>query len=342
MQLKSFVAPFVGSTSRAALLGALFSLCACVDPRPPIADAGEPGPAARLPLPAGARGVALDPQLGYASTAVRGGLYWVTNGSDQAAFLVSSAGVIVIDAPPALAPAITAAVRAVTSQPITHLIYSHFHADHIGGASMISTTATVVAHSATKAALEAAADPHRPIPTVTFDDTYTLTVGDQTLELSYAGPSHVPGTIFIDAPAQRTLILIDIVWPGWVPFSALGEATNVGGYRAALERALTFDFDTYIGGHVGRVGTKADVQQTKAYVDDLFGEAAAALSAVDIQQVGAEIGYENAYALVDEWFRRMSKHCADPLVSRWGTVLGGADVFAESHCLAAIQHLRID
>jgi glyoxylase-like metal-dependent hydrolase (beta-lactamase superfamily II) len=322
MQVKSFVTTFAASTPRAALLGALISLCACVDMRAPAADAGEPGSVARLPVPAAARGVAIDQQLGYASTAVRGGLYWVTNGSDQAAFLVSSAGVIVIDAPPALAPSITAAVRAVTSQPITHLVYSHFHADHIGGASMISGTATVIAHSATKAALEAAADPRRPLPTVTFEDTYTLAVGDQTLELSYAGPSHVPGTIFIYAPAQRTLILVDIVWPGWVPFSALG--------------------DTFVGGHVGRVGTKADVQQTKAYVDDLFGEAGAALAAVSIQQVGAEIGYENVYALVDEWFRRMSKRCNDQLVSRWGTVLGGADVFGESHCLAAIQHLRID
>jgi hypothetical protein len=58
--------------------------------------------------------------------------------------------------------------------------------------------------------------------------------------------------------------------------------------------------------------------------------------------VGAEIGYGNPYALVEEWFHRMSRQCADRLVARWGNVLGGVDVFADSHCLAVIQHLRID
>jgi glyoxylase-like metal-dependent hydrolase (beta-lactamase superfamily II) len=326
----------------AAVVLLLLSI-ACTDKDLPApADGGDCRPTEHAPLPTGARGVPIDPQKGYALKEVRGGLYWVTNGSDQAAFLVATTGVIVIDAPPGLAVALNAAIRSVTDLPVTHLVYSHYHADHIGGASAISTTATVVAHSATKTALLAAADPKRPIPTVTFEDAYTLTVGNQTLQLSYAGPNHVAGNIFIYAPAQRTLILIDIVWPGWSPFLALGEAVNITGYRAALDRAMTFEFDTFIGGHVGRYGTKADVQQTKAFVDDLATEAGAALAAVSIQDVGAEVGFENPYVLVEEWFHRMAKRCADPLISRWSTVLGGADVFARSHCLAMIQHLRID
>jgi glyoxylase-like metal-dependent hydrolase (beta-lactamase superfamily II) len=316
---------------------------ACTDKTLPAPnDGGDCRPAEHAAIPDNARGVPIDPQKGYAVEQVRSGLYWVTNGSEQAAFLVATTGVIVIDAPPGLAVSLNAAIRSVTDLPVTHQIYSHYHADHIGGASMISTTATVIAHSATKAALVAAADPKRPIPTVTFDDAYTLTVGNQSLQLSYAGANHVAGNIFIYAPAQRTLILVDIVWPGWSPFLALGEATNITGYRAALDRALTFDFDIFIGGHVGRYGTKADVQQTKAFVDDLATEAAAALATVSIQEVGADVGFENPYVLVEEWFHRMSKRCADHLISRWSTVLGGTDVFAGSHCLAMIQHLRID
>jgi glyoxylase-like metal-dependent hydrolase (beta-lactamase superfamily II) len=320
----------------------LLSWAACTDKSLPAPSDGDCRPTEHAVLPAGARGVPIDPQRGYAVEQIRGGLYWVTNGSEQAVFLVATTGVIVIDAPPALAPSLNAAIRAVTDLPVTHQIYSHYHADHIGGASLISTTATVIAHTATKASLLAAADPKRPIPTVTFDDTYTLTVGDQTLQLSYAGPNHVAGNIFIYAPAQRTLIAIDIVWPGWAPFLALGEAVNITGYRAALDHAMAFDFDTFIGGHVGRYGTKADVQQTKAFVDDLATEAGAALAMVNIQEVGAEVGFENPYVLVEEWLHRMSKRCADPLISRWSSALGGVDVFAASHCLAMIQHLRID
>lgn len=322
-------------------IAAMTAMTACTDKDSSSAPA-DCRPGERAPLPDGARGVAIDPQKGYASELIRGGLYWVTNGADQAAFVVASTGVIVIDAPPGLAFAISAAVREVTDRPITHLVYSHFHADHIGGAAAVAPGAVVVAHRATRDALVAAADPKRPIPTVVFDDAYTLTVGDQTLQLSYAGPSHVAGNIFIHAPAQRTLILIDIVWPGWVPFFALGQATNLAGYRAAIACALTFDFDTFIGGHVGRYGDKRDVQQTQGYIDDLFAEAGHALQTVEIQQIAAEIGYGNPYALVEEWFYRMSRQCAGGLFSRWGSVLGGTDVWADSHCLAVIQHLRID
>lgn len=326
-----------------ACTAVLVMAVACTDRNSPVSNPdGDCRPTDRAAVPEGARGVAIDAQKGYVSEQIRGGLYWITNGADQAAFLVASTGVIVIDAPPALAAAITESIRAVTDLPITHLIYSHYHADHIGGASSLSSTAIVIAHSATRTALLAAADPRRPVPTVTFDDTYDLTVGDQTLKLRYAGPGHVPGNIFIYAPAQRTLILIDIVWPGWVPFLALGQATDIGGYRAAIDLAIGYEFDTFIGGHVGRYGNKNDVAQTKAYVDDIFGEAASSLSSVSIQDVGAEIGYGNPYALVEEWFHRMSRQCAGRLVARWGNVLGGVDVFADSHCLAVIQHLRID
>jgi glyoxylase-like metal-dependent hydrolase (beta-lactamase superfamily II) len=324
----------------ATLLG---SAPACTDSSKP--DAQHPDdcrPLERLPLPAGAQGVAIDPQVGYAARDLGGGMHWVTNGADQAVFFVATTGVIVVDAPPGLAAGIVAAVRAATALPITHLVYSHSHADHIGGAAQLGQVATIVAQRATAEALATAADPQRPAPTVVFDDAYTLTVGGQTLQLSYSGVNHVPGNIFIYAPAQRALILIDIVWPGWTPFFALGQAANVRGYRAALERALTFDFDVYVGGHVGRYGTKADVQQTKAYIDDLFGEAASALTAVNIQDVAAELGFGNPYALVEEWFHRMSQRCADAVIARWGAVLGGADVWAASHCLVALQSLRID
>lgn len=304
-------------------------------------DASEPG-TSYAPLPETARGVPIDPARGYALEEIRDGLYWVTNGSEQAAFLVSTEGVIVIDAPPYLTDALAAAVQSVTTQPITHIVYSHYHADHIAGAGRLSTTAQIVAHTETQKALERAADPNRPIPTITFEESYTLTVGNQTLELSYHGPNHVPGNIFIHAPLQRTLMVIDIVWPGWVPFVELGEAEDLPGYRAALDTALTLDFDIFIGGHVGRYGNKSDVERTKEYVDDVFAAAGRALQAVNINEIAQEVGYENPYALVDVWFDRMKVQCADELTTKWVGRLGGADAWAETHCFVAFQSLRID
>ena len=83
---------------------------------------------------------------------------------------------------------------------------------------MFPTDAIIIAHEETAKQLEERNDPNRPLPTVTFTDKYTLEVGNQILELEYHGPMHEPGNIFIYAPNHKVLMLIDVVFPGWIPF----------------------------------------------------------------------------------------------------------------------------
>lgn len=329
-------------TLRNAGVLSLSLLSACGDAPACAVDAAPPDAAVYAPVPADAQGVPIDPAVGYAVQAVRDGLYYITNGSDQAMFLVSSAGVLLADAPESLAAAIVPAVRTVTAQPITHVVYSHHHADHIGAAGQVAPGAQFIAHAATARLLTRAADARRPVPAVTFEDRYTLTVGDQRLELSYAGSNHTDGNIFIFAPRQRTLMAVDLVWPGWVPFYEFGQAKDLPGYRAALGQVLGFDFDTYIGGHLGRAGRRSDVEATQRYVDDVFTEAAAALTGISIFDVAREVGFGNPFVLVNTWFGRMDGLCASRVSPRWVGKLGAADVWPRSHCLSAIQSLRID
>ncbi|HEU4404415.1 MAG TPA: MBL fold metallo-hydrolase [Polyangiaceae bacterium] len=306
---------------------------------------GRAGAAGRpyAPVPEGARGLPVDPSKGYLVTPFGEGLYGVTNGIDQAAFLATDAGVVVLDAPPSLADGLGKAIREVTAAPVTHVVYSHYHADHIGGAARVAPPgAAVIAHEATARALAREADPNRPAPTLTFADAYALEVGGRRLELAYRGPNHVDGNLFIYAPASRALMAVDLVWPGWVPFFELGQAEDVPGYRASFDLILQYDFDVFVGGHVGRYGTRADVEQTKAYVDDLFRHAAEAIGAVGIDEAAAQVGYENPFVLVDRWFSLMKGRCAGAVQGAWVGRLGAADVWADSHCLAALQSLRID
>ena len=56
------------------------------------------------------------------------------------------------------------------------------------------------------------------IPNEIFSNNYTLEIGNQTLQLEYYGYNHFPGNIFNYAPKQKVLMLVDIIFPEWVPF----------------------------------------------------------------------------------------------------------------------------
>jgi hypothetical protein len=61
---------------------------------------------------------------------------------------------------------------------------------------------------------------------------------------------------------------VDVIVPGWVPFTRLGVATNVL-FLQAHEQALAYDFDTLIAGHLTRLGTHNDVLVQRAYILDV-------------------------------------------------------------------------
>src|SRR5262245_48363237 len=185
-----------------------------------------------LDVPASARGPAIDPAKGYRLQNLGRGLYMVTENVYQAMFMVYESGVVVVDAPPSIAAHIPKAIAEVTDKRITHLVYSHSHADHIGGARRIGGSPIIIAHEETHRLLARARDENRPLPTKTFTDRYVLKAGSQTLEFSYHGNGHEPGNIFIYAPEQKTLMVVDVVFPGWMPFRRFALAQDVPGYFA--------------------------------------------------------------------------------------------------------------
>src|SRR5262249_8183228 len=172
-------------------------------------------------------------------------------------FLVSSQGVIAVDPLPTLGRRYLESISKVTDRPVTHVVYSHEHLDHIGAANLFPKSAAIVPHIDTSVILLQRKDPRRPPPPTTFRDRFVLKVGDQTLHLEYQGVNHSPGNLFIYAPKQRVLMLVDVVYPGYVPYPGLGVATDIPGYIEAHRQALSYDFTEFIGGAVERVRTRA-------------------------------------------------------------------------------------
>ena len=170
-------------------------------------------------IPDAAKGPAI-PSKGYLVEEIRDGLFWVTDGVFNTIFLVTDEGVVAVDAPPSIGKNYLKAISEVTDKPITHVIYSHDHIDHNGAAGMFPKNAVIIAQEETTAELQRAkavamnASMVPPIPTETFSNNYTLQIGNQTLQLDYYGDNHLPGNIFIYAPKQKVLMLVDIIFPG--------------------------------------------------------------------------------------------------------------------------------
>jgi glyoxylase-like metal-dependent hydrolase (beta-lactamase superfamily II) len=244
------------------------------------------------------------------------------------------------------------AIGNVTSIPITHVVYSHHHADHIGGVFIYGDKVTTIGHIDTAKRLGMTPDANRPIPKVTFRDTYNLHVGNQTLELAYKGEAHVTGNIFIYAPVQKILILIDIVFPGWTPFALLGQTKNLPGYFHAHDQILEYDFDYYIGGHLGRSGNRTDVLVQKEYALDLKANCEWAMntSATNDPNIGYTALTEpvsaknpgNGWAVFKVYLDALAEACANRTNEKWLGRLAAADVFQFENAGLVIESLRID
>ena len=74
-------------------------------------------------------------------------------------------------------------------------------------------------------------------------------------------------------------------------------AEDIGGWIRAHDEVLSFDFDTYIGGHLTRLGNRQDVEVAKEYIGSLQANAGNALQTVDFMAIAQETGFGNPYVI---------------------------------------------
>jgi glyoxylase-like metal-dependent hydrolase (beta-lactamase superfamily II) len=297
-------------------------------------------PATTAPVPPPAKGPAI-PKSGYLVEEIAERTYWLTDGLYQMIFLVTAEGVVAVDAPPTIGNNIPRAIASVTKARVTHAVYSHHHADHTG-AMVLYAGARVYAQREVAGLLRQAADPNRPLPDVTFEDQLTLTAGEDRIQLAYHGPNHSPGNIFAYLPAQRVLMLVDVVFPGWVPFAYLAESQNIPGWLEAPAQALGYPFQTFIGGHLTRLGTRDDVTIQQDYVADLKAAAADAIDTFNVETVYASVDDTNPWAVFRGYLDGAAAQAAGAVVPRWIDKLGGADVYTQANAYQLVESLRID
>jgi glyoxylase-like metal-dependent hydrolase (beta-lactamase superfamily II) len=169
------------------------------------------------PVPPASLGHALNAD-GYYVGQVEKNLYYVTDGNYIAAFLATCEGVVLFDAPATIGHNLQRAINTVAdgndvSNKVTHIVYSHHHADHLGASSLFGDDVLRIGQAQTKTILASENDPTRPLPDVTFKNGYTLKVGGSRVDLAWLGTNHTPDNTYIHFPDHDALMLVDIILP---------------------------------------------------------------------------------------------------------------------------------
>jgi glyoxylase-like metal-dependent hydrolase (beta-lactamase superfamily II) len=302
-------------------------------------------PSDSAPIPASALGPPVNEQ-GYHVGRVEGNLYWVTDGTYQCAFLTTCDGVVLFDAPPSLGYNIQRAVDEITAvngvcNQVTHLVYSHHHADHAGASSLFDRDVIRIGHEETRKLLLRDDDPARPPPEETFQHRRTLEIGGERIELAWHGPNHSPDNIFIHFPDHDALMLVDIVIPGWAAVCQSHFAGDVPGCIEAADTALTYRWKHFIGGHMGRLGSRDDVTTHRQYIADIADSSWKTQNTMNPTPDLAK-DHEHTWAAVRGYLDVATTVAAAPVIEKYARVLAGVDLFTLSTTFQVIQSFRLD
>ena len=195
-------------------------------------------------------------------------LYRIPGQGGATAVYLAGNGVVLVDTKLANnGQGILDQVKTVTSKPITMIINTHTHGDHVGSNMFFPGSVEIVAHENTKTNMEKMPvyqDPANKngMPDRTFKDRMTLLNGKDSIDLYYFGAAHTNGDALVvfrnlrvmhagDMFANTAQPLIDVNNGG----SGIAYGETIGKAAAAIKNV-----DTVITGH-------SDVKKWQDLVD---------------------------------------------------------------------------
>jgi glyoxylase-like metal-dependent hydrolase (beta-lactamase superfamily II) len=168
--------------------------------------------------------------------------------------------------------AISNALTSINSDPIKHLIDTHWHTDHTdGNAWLHAAGAEITAHENTRKRLSVAtrvegwswtfpAAPAGALPAKTFANEYEMRRNDTRIAMKYYGPAHTDSDVWVHFTDADVVHVGDTWWNGVYPFIDYSTGGSIDGQiRAAEANLAAFTGKTiFIPGH-GPVGGRSDV-----------------------------------------------------------------------------------
>jgi cyclase len=211
---------------------------------------------------------------------IKDNLYVLRGGGGNTAAFITTNGVVLVDTKlPGWGKPILDKLKEITDKPVTTIINTHTHFDHVSGNVEFPATVEVVTHKYTAKLMRemrpVTGGPEqkdvfkgnngRGLPKRTFKDRMTLGRGDERVELYYFGRAHTGGDAWVVFPALGVLHTGDVFAIKAIPIiDANNGGSGVEYAQTLAEAAALPNIDTVITGHNQTTLTMADL---KMYMD---------------------------------------------------------------------------
>src|SRR6185436_5258519 len=153
---------------------------------------------------------------------IKDNLFMLKGGGGNTAVFVGTGGVVVVDTKlPGWGQPILDKIKELTPKPVTTIINTHTHGDHVSGNVEFPATVDIVTQENTKANMQKMTTPTgipagamanvfapgstRGMPRKTFKDTMTLGKDADRIDLYYFGRGHTNGDTFVVFPALHVM-----------------------------------------------------------------------------------------------------------------------------------------
>jgi cyclase len=222
-------------------------------------------------------------------------LFMLKGGGGNTAVFVGTTGVIVVDTKnPGWGQPILDKIKELTDKPVTTIINTHTHGDHVSGNVEFPATVDIIVQDNTKANMEKMLappgtqqgpnvfqqNPGKGMPKRTFKDKMTIGMGPDQIDLYYFGRGHTNGDAWVVWPALRFAHAGDIFSGKNLPLLDTnngGSGVEIGNSLANAHSTIK-NVDSVITGH-STVMTWADLAEYAQFNKDFLADVQAALKA---------------------------------------------------------------
>jgi glyoxylase-like metal-dependent hydrolase (beta-lactamase superfamily II) len=162
-------------------------------------------------------------------------------------FVVTTDGVLVADGQgsPEETRRLVEEIGKVTDVPITHVVICSDHGDHTGGNASFPANVTILAHPASKRALETMKPPV-PLPTELVEKEKVLRLGGREIRILFLGRAHTGGDLVVHLPEERILFMSETYLNRIFPAMRSAYPSE---WVAMIRRAQAMEVEIYVPGH---------------------------------------------------------------------------------------------